>query len=102
NSRKSAQRVQSWTRWRRSYPELRSLYSAIRVPRVANIDCPLNTLKGVSVRTEQILEESYPVAAHRRRASRQTGPPSRAHMKVCRCNCGFAWTKGGIAMDRLK
>jgi hypothetical protein len=33
----------------------------------------------VSVRTEQILEESYPVAAHRRRASRQTGPRSPAH-----------------------
>ena len=32
------------------------------IPRVANIDRPLNTLKGVSVRTEQILEESYPVA----------------------------------------
>jgi hypothetical protein len=33
-------------------PELRSLYGAIRIPRVANIDRPLNTLKGVSVRTE--------------------------------------------------
>jgi hypothetical protein len=40
-------------------PELRSLYGAIRIPRVANIDRPLNTLKGVSVRTEQILEENY-------------------------------------------
>jgi hypothetical protein len=60
-------------------PELRSLYGAIRIPRVANIDRPLNTLKGVSVRTEQILEESYPTAAHRRRASRQTGPRSPAH-----------------------
>jgi hypothetical protein len=44
-------------------PELRGLYGAIRIPRAANIDRPLNTLKGVSVRTEQILEESYPVAA---------------------------------------
>jgi hypothetical protein len=46
-------------------PELRCPYGAIRTSRVANIDHPLNTLKRVSVRTEQILEESYPVAAHR-------------------------------------
>ena len=35
-------------------PVLRSLYGAIRIPRVANIDHLLNALKGVSVRTEQI------------------------------------------------
>jgi hypothetical protein len=56
-------------------PELRSLYGAIRIPRVANIDRPLNTLKGVSVRTEKILEESYPVAAHRRRGLPTDRPP---------------------------
>jgi len=42
-------------------PQLGSLHGAIRIPRMANIDRQLNTLKGVSVRTEQILEESYPV-----------------------------------------
>ena len=35
-------------------PELRSLYGAIRIPRVANIDRPLNTL---SVRTEQMRQK---------------------------------------------
>jgi hypothetical protein len=38
-------------------PEFRSFYGAIRIPGVAN--------KGVSVRTEQILKETYPIAAHR-------------------------------------
>jgi hypothetical protein len=44
---------------------LRSFYGTIRTPRVANFDYPLSTLKWVSIGTEQILEESYPIAAHR-------------------------------------
>jgi hypothetical protein len=45
--------------------QLRSLHGAIRTPRVANVDHSLDTFKWVSIGAKQILEESYPVAAHR-------------------------------------
>jgi hypothetical protein len=76
-------------------PELRSLYGAIRIPRVANIDRPLNTLKGVSVRTEQILEESYPVAAHRTLSHQSIQVPSCPVRLLTRITRSVAPTQAG-------